>query len=192
MFDNKKINLEANQSLVLAEHDRFWMITSGEVDVFYVKIEDDGTYSSSLNYLYSSKSGELIFSLISSAEREKKIKLLIVSKGASLLEVSKTKLLDIDHFFLQKMIDKWVLKIGSTIQKTHAPRLYSSLTPAHSVALNKDLIAYPNKGIVWGITSTGSVIRYAEKTFTETESEHNHAFAISKDLWITVHMTKLN
>ena len=190
MFDNKKINLEANQSLVLAEHDRFWMITSGEVDVFYVKIEDDGTYSSSLNYIYSSKSGELIFSLISSAEREKKIKLLIVSKGASLLEVSKTKLLDIDHFFLQKMIDKWVLKIGSTIQKTHAPRLYSSLTPAHSVALNKDLIAYPNKGIVWGITSTGSVIRYAEKIFTETESEHNHAFAISKDLWITVHSDK--
>jgi len=32
MFENKKIRLEENQSLVLREFDRFWMITAGVVD----------------------------------------------------------------------------------------------------------------------------------------------------------------
>ena len=99
MHENIKIRLEANQSLILQKHNQFWMITSGEADVFYVDIDKNGEYLSTLKYLYSVKSGELLFSLITDKIKEKNIKLLLVSKGVSLLAINKNKLLAIDHLF---------------------------------------------------------------------------------------------
>jgi ATP-binding cassette subfamily C protein len=123
MFENKKIKLEENQSLVLRDCDRFWMITSGEVDVFYAAIDKKGKYSSSLKYLYSSKSGELLFSLLTSENKQDDYKLIAVSKGASIVAINKHKLLDIDSLFLKSMIDTWVLKTAHKIQQSHRPRV---------------------------------------------------------------------
>ena len=79
MFENIKIKLEENQSLILKEYDRFWMITSGEVDVFYASIDENDEYTSALKYLYSATSGELLFSLIASSNVQDNFKLIAVS-----------------------------------------------------------------------------------------------------------------
>ena len=117
MHENIKIRLEANQSLILQKYNQFWMITSGEADVFYVDIDKNGKYLSTLKYLYSVKSGELLFSLITDKIKEKNIKLLLVSKGVSLLAINKNKLLAIDHLFLKSMIDQWIIKTTEAIQQ---------------------------------------------------------------------------
>jgi len=184
MSENKKISLEANQSLVLREHDRFWMITSGEVDVFYADINEKGESVSALRYLYSAVAGELLSSLISSEENEKNIKLLVISKGASLVSINKNKLLEIDHIFLKSMIDKWVLKTAHQIQQLNAPRLYTALTTSKTITLKNESIAFPTKGLAWCSVTKGKTAKYSEDEFLEANSEFNYPFAVSNNLWI--------
>ncbi|WP_299435378.1 NHLP bacteriocin export ABC transporter permease/ATPase subunit [uncultured Aquimarina sp.] len=185
MLENDKIKLEVNQSFVLKEHDRFWMIISGKVDVFYADIDENGTYLSTLNYLHSAKSGELLFSLISSKKHEKNIKLLLVSKGATLLSINKNRLVDIDSFFLKNMIDKWILKTAHQIQQVNAPRLYTPLTSSKTVSLKKEAIVYPTKGLAWCSINSGKVAKYSQNTVLDSELEFNYPFAVSNSLWAT-------
>lgn len=183
--DKIKIKLKANESFVLNKHDRFWMITSGKIDVFYTKIDKNGTYQSTLKYLYSARSGELLFSLLSSKDQENDIKLIVVSKGATLLSINKNKLLEIDHYFLKNMIDQWTLKITDKIHQTKAPRLYTPLYPSTSVSLKKGVIAYPTKGLAWCLISQGQVLNYSGHSTANSESDFNYPFALSNNLWVT-------
>ena len=161
MFDNKKIKLAANQSLVLKEYDKFWMITSGEVDVFYVNVDENGEYLSALKYLYSAKSGELLFSLVTSKEEERHTKLLIVSKGSSLVAINKNKLLEIEHFFLKSMIDNWVLKTVEVIQQVITPRLYEVQDPLETAIYRHETVLFPSKGLAWSVINKGQVQKYS-------------------------------
>ncbi len=184
MFENKKIRLEENQSLVLREFDRFWMITSGEVDVFYAAVDENGEYSSALKYLYSSKSGELLFSLMTLKNIEDDYKLIAVSKGASIVAINKNKLLDIDHLFLKSMIDKWVLKTAHRIQQTNSPRAYTAIEESRIVALKKGDIAYPAKGVMWSYLVKGEYSLYSENRSLTSDSEFNYPMAVSSSLWL--------
>lgn len=185
MFENEKIKLAANQSLVLNEYNRFWMITAGEVDIFYADIDEDGTYVSALNYLYSAKSGELLFSLIPSEKEARNMKLIVVSKDASLVAINKNNLFDIDHLFLKRMINNWVQKTASTIQQVISPRLYTSLVPFEPTTLKKEAIAFPTKGLVWCQLEEGEVAKYASEQTVKTDDEFQYPFAVSNALWIT-------
>jgi ATP-binding cassette subfamily C protein len=184
MFENKKIKLEENQSLVLRDCDRFWMITSGEVDVFYAAIDKKGKYSSSLKYLYSSKSGELLFSLLTSENKQDDYKLIAVSKGASIVAINKNKLFDIDSLFLKSMIDTWVLKTAHKIQQSHSPRVYKVLEESKIVPLKKDAIAFPAKGLLWVSLIKGEYSLYSESQSLTSNSEFNYPIAVSNSLWV--------
>ncbi|WBX76778.1 NHLP bacteriocin export ABC transporter permease/ATPase subunit [Tenacibaculum ovolyticum] len=185
MFENEKIKLAPNKSLILKDYDRFWMITSGEVDVFYVKIDVNGEYKSTLQYLYSAKRGELLFSLLISEEDKKEnFKLLVVSKGASLVAVNKNKLFDIDHLLLKNMIDKWIVKSTNKIQKTSIPRVYTSIDSYKKFSLKKGATGYPTKGIVWCRVNKGKVSKYAKKDSESLNSEFDYPFAVYNNLWV--------
>ncbi len=184
MFENKKIRLEANQSLVLNEYDRFWMVTSGELDVFYVRIDGDGNYLSTLKYLYSVKSGQLLFSLLTSKEEEKDIQLLLVSKGASLLAINKNKMLEIDPLYLRSMVDKWVLNTSEVIKNVIAPRLYSPLTSSKVTTLKKGVVAYPTKGLIWCFQKEGEFSKYGTDNTPHSKEEVKYPVAVSNNLWI--------
>lgn len=184
MFENKKIKLEENQSLILNEFDRFWMITSGEVDVFYASVDKDGVYSSALKFMYSAKSGELLFSLITSEKKYDDYKLIAVSKGASLIAINKNKLLELDHFFLKSMIDKWVLKTAYRIQQINNPRIYTALEEFKTISLKKDAFAFPTKGLLWCSLLKGEYSLYSENKSLTSDSEFNYPIAVSNSLWI--------
>ncbi|AXG69017.1 leukotoxin export ATP-binding protein LtxB [Kordia sp. SMS9] len=185
MFENEKIKLAANQSLVLNEYNRFWMITAGEVDVFYADIDEDGTYVSALNYLYSAKSGELLLSLVPSKKEEKNIKLLVVSKGASLVAINKNKLFEINHLFLKKMMENWILKTASIIQQVISPRVYTPLVSYETTTLKKETIAFPTKGLVWCLLEEGEITKYASDQIVTTNDEFKYPFPVSNALWAT-------
>ncbi len=185
MFESEKIKLGIDKSLILSEHDRFWMITSGEVDVFYVQLDKDGTYLSSTRHLYTAKAGELLFSLLTNEEIEKDIKLLVVSKGASLIALNKNKLLEIDSLYLKSMIEKWVLKISNRLHNNIAPRVYKGLSPLETTFLKKEEIAYPLKGLVWCTIKKGEITKYASKSIQHAKEKFNYPVAVSDSLWIT-------
>lgn len=184
MFENKKIRLEANQSLILNEYDRFWMMTSGEVDVFYVRVDDDGAYQSALKYLYSAKSGELLFSLITSDANEEDYRLVAVSKGASLVAINKNKLLEIDHSYIKSMIENWILKTARKVQNDHVPRLYESLEISETTSIKKNTIAYPTKGLVWSVILKGEYSQYSGYKSLTPDSEFNYPIPVSSSLWV--------
>ena len=185
MFENKKIKLEENQSIVLREFDRFWMITAGEIDVFYAAVDENGEYLSALKYLYSAKSGELLFSLMTSENKDDNYKLIAVSKGASIVAINKNKLLDIEHLFLKSMIDKWILKTAHRIQQVNSPRIYTTIEESkETIAIKKDAIAFPAKGVLWSSLIKGECSLYAEDRILTSESEVNYPIAISNSLWL--------
>ena len=64
MHEKKKIYIGVNEPFILNDHKSFWMVVDGEVDLYYVNISKEGTYQSQLNYLYTAKKGELLFSLL--------------------------------------------------------------------------------------------------------------------------------
>lgn len=180
MFEKEKIKLAIKKPLVLTDYDRFWMITAGKVEVFYVQTDANGVYKSSLRHLFSAKSGELIFSLLTTTNYQKEnYRLVLVSSEASLVAINKNKLLNIDHFFLKDMIDKWVIKIVNAIKKSYNPRVYTNLDSGKKTILKKNTIAYPTKGIVWCKVNKGNVSRYIE-----TNSEFNYPFVVLNTLWV--------
>lgn len=184
MFENKKIRLEANTSLILNEYDRFWMLTSGEVDVFSVKVDKGGEYKSSLNYLYSATKGEIIFSLLTSSEVENDVRVVLVSKGASLVAVNKNKLLEINHIFLKTMVNHWGRKIIGSLFESSPPRVFTALTHQKYFSLKKDTTAYPVKDIVWCKVLEGNFIKYSdENKTTNATKEFNYPFAVSRVLY---------
>jgi len=182
MFDKKKIKLGVNKSLVLNNSDRFWMITAGEVDIFYTHVDKNNEYKSILKHLYRAKQGELIFSLIANTTPTD-LRLIAVSTGANLLEINKNKLLEINHTFLKGMIDQWVLKTIPAIHQTNPPRIYKPIDGLKTVTLKKDTISYPPKGLVWCKIIEGSVIKYTDVNFQDSKSISNYPFVVSNDFW---------
>ena len=97
-MENERIKLEIDRPLFLDDPHRFWMVTSGQVDVFCVAVDENNEFTTSLKYLYSAKKGELLFSLLTEQQKSG-YKLYIKSQGASLFAVDKSKLLSVDHYF---------------------------------------------------------------------------------------------
>ena len=186
MFENKRIKLTSNESLILSEHDRFWMITSGEVDIFYASVDENGVYKSSLNYLYTAQQGELLFSLITSKEYKQDVQLIVVSKGASLVAINKNRLLNIDHFLLENMIDKWILKQVHLIHKNLSPRVHTALDDYTATALKKGSVAYPSRKLVWAELLQGEIKAYAGTQTIKTNDEFKFPVPVSSNFWISV------
>ena len=149
-MENERIKLAINQSLILEESHRFWMVTSGVVDVYCVEVDENKGYKSALKYLYSAHKGELLFSMLT-ANQPTGYKLLLKSQEATLIAVNKNKLLDIDHFILKGLIEKWITKNTLEICRVNPPRVHETLDQEGKVTLKRGKPAYPTKGIVWGL-----------------------------------------
>ena len=191
MFESRKIELVENESLILGAPDHFWMVTLGELDIFYVDIDEQREYNTSLKYLYSVKAGDLIFSLLTAKnEHETTYRLVAVSKGAKLMEINKNRLLKINDFFLSSMIDKWVLTTSQRIHKYNSPRVYIGLESLKIHTLKKDAIAYPTKGLLWVNFEKGSFDYYAENKSLDSESTLKYPVPISNNLWVKANENK--
>ena len=183
MSENKKINIGASTSMVLDSHDKFWMVISGEVDIFYVNIAQDGTYKSRLTHLYRAKKGQLVFSLLSSPIQDG-IKLVAMSPEAKLLELDKTQLIGVDHTFLKFHIEKWIFNLTTRLHQNNIPRVYTPLANAAEITLSKDEIAYPYKGVVWCRLLSGNAEMYGVSNQHFFESDSRLHVAVNNSLWV--------
>lgn len=185
MFDKEKIKLGINKTLILENSDRFWMITSGEVDIFYALVDENGEYKSSLKHLYRAKQGELLFSLITMSLKSG-TKLVAISSEASLIAINKNKLLDINHVFLKQLIDNWISKVTHKLYNSNPPRVYKNLEIGKEVLLKNNDIAYPSRGLVWCHIIEGEISKYSDKIAHKIDSKFNFPIPVSNNLWIKV------
>ncbi|WP_019991407.1 NHLP bacteriocin export ABC transporter permease/ATPase subunit [Rudanella lutea] len=180
---NQKIYVCAESPYVLQSPETFWMVLSGEVNLFYTKIDEAGNYQHRLKYLYTAQKGEVLFSLLPQSTTEN-TRLLVFSSEATLLAIDKNKLLDVDHFFLKNMINKWIAKTAAALNTTQAPRVYKPLDQFGEVTLDANTVAFPSTGIHWIHLQKGAVSLYAESTEVSHEEYQDFLAPVSNKLWL--------
>lgn len=183
MSMKEKIHIGVENPLILNNTDSFWMVISGEVNVFHTKIDKDGEYLCTLKYLYSAKQGELLFSLLPQ-ECTDNIKLIVFSNDAKLLAIPKSNLLDIDRFFLKNMINKWISKTSSELNFQNAPRVYTALDDYDKINLKENITAYPSHGVNWVSLCSGSISVFSDDIAVNFDDKINFPIPVSNKLWI--------
>ena len=183
MSTKEKIYIGVEEPLLLDRTDKFWMVVSGEVNVFYVRVDKKGEYLCALKYLYSGKKGDLLFSLLS-PDSKNDTRLIVFSNEATLLSINKHKLIDIDHFFLTSMIDKWILKTSFKISLNNAPKAYKTLDNYSDFFLNQNTIAYPSNGIIWVSLIHGQLAVFSEQEIINFEDVLKFPIPVCNKLWI--------
>lgn len=178
-----KIHIGVENPLILNNTDSFWMVISGEVNVFHTKIDENGDYLCALKFLYSAKQGELLFSLLP-PECSQNIRLIVFSNDAKLLSINKSDLLDIDRFFLKNMINKWILKTSSELNFQNAPRVYTPLDDFDQINLKENSIAYPSHGVNWVNINSGSISVFSDDAIVNFDDQPNFPIPVSNKLWI--------
>ncbi|WP_281635187.1 NHLP bacteriocin export ABC transporter permease/ATPase subunit [Flavobacterium marginilacus] len=183
MSTKDKIGIGVEEPLILNSTDKFWMVVSGEVNVFYVRVDEKGEYLCALKYLYSAKKGDLLFSLLSS-ECTNDTRLIVFSNEASLLSINKHELTTIDHFFLKGMIDKWILKTSFKINSKSAPKSYNTLDTYNDFILNQNTVAYPSQGINWVSLIHGELSVFSEQETINFDDSLKFPIPVCNKLWI--------
>lgn len=184
MSVNEKILVGVQKPFVLDSTDKFWMILSGTVNVFYARVDDDGNYLSSLKHLCESKKGDLIFGLHTSANTEN-VRLIVFSNEAVLLSISKEELLNVDHFFLKKMINAWIVTTSEKLCEENPPRVYNSLDKYELISINENVTAFPSYGLNWVHLVKGKISIYGgEKNLNFEEEKIAFPIPVSNKLWI--------
>lgn len=179
----EKIYISGESPFVLNRSDQFWMVLSGEVNVFYTKIDECGSYTNRLIHLYTAKKGEVLFSLLT-PEVTNSTRLVAFSPASTLLSIDKTDLLEMDHFFLKNMIDKWIQKTSSVVNTGIAPRVYRPLDDYQEVTLEANTVAFPSNGISWIHLLKGEVSLFAESTHVKSEQYSGFLVPVSNKLWL--------
>ena len=183
MSTKDKIYIGVEEPLILNSSDKFWMVISGEVNVFYVRVDEKGEYLCGLKYLYSAKKGDLLFSLLSPDCKED-IRLIVFSNEANLLAINKHELITIDHFFLKGMIDKWILRTSLKINSSNAPKAYNTFDNYNDFILNQNTIAYPSQGINWVSLIQGQLSIYSEHEAINSDDPLQFPIPVCNKLWV--------
>lgn len=83
------IVLGTNKPFFLDKNDHIWVVASGEVEIYYVKKDAEGTLNSSRNYLYTAQKGDILFTL-KLGNTFDAFSLIAVSPSSKLIEVHKS------------------------------------------------------------------------------------------------------
>jgi len=183
MSKNKKEYIGVEQPFILNATNNLWMILSGEANIFYTKIDENGKYLSALKYLYTAKKGEILFSLLTNDVVEN-TRLIAFSENAVLLPIDKSELLNIDPLFLKNMINKWVIKTSAETNAPAAPRVYKTLDNFGEIELNENNYAYPSNNLNWISLIQGKMEFFSGNSVLSSEEQNKFPIPVSNKLWI--------
>lgn len=183
MATNEKIHIGVEAPFSLDSSEKFWMILSGEVNIFYTDIAEDGTYLSALKFLYTAKKGELLFSLITK-ENSESIRLIAFSSDATFVSIDKSNLLEIDHFFLKKMINNWILKTSAALDSSNNPRVYTALDHFNVMNITENTIAYPSSELKWIQLAEGKMEIFSGNMTLESGQYADFPVPVCSKMWV--------
>ncbi len=182
----KEIKLGASNPFLLTKHDCVWIIASGEVEVYYVTLDEKGSLQSSRHFLYAAGKGEMLFSLKMS-ESSHGLTLMVISSNAKLIEIRKEYVANLDLTQLCYKVDQWILKLAESLQTNTPPRIYTNLEESDKVSIDEEQIAYPNRGLYWIKLKHGRLKVYGDEieNVKEIEKISLGIIPVSNKLWIT-------
>lgn len=185
-MENKpsQVLLGANKPFFLDRNDSFWVVASGEVEIFYVKIDQEKNLKSSRNYLYTAKKGDILFSLKKGNDFNE-FSLIAVSPKSKLIEVNKSFIGSLNKAQLSNKIERWINSLSQIVHQANKPKIYKDIKTPGVLDLKKNEIAYPAKGLYWASIIEGSLAVFGDEKVVET-NEHSKSllFPVTNDLWV--------
>lgn len=162
--DNRIIEVGSNRPFLLDDQHQAWVVLSGKVDVFAVRLQH-GEAEGSRQHLFRAEPGQLLLGMNLAAYR-RDIGLLAVG-------VAGTQLIRLDRDALQALantaehretittlVNGWVTGLSSGIaQNIRVPRQFEPLEAGIDIELPAGAIARPRKGILW-VSSPRGIARF--------------------------------
>ncbi len=155
--DSVSLPIAANRPLVLDDDASCWITYAGDVDVFLVKIQDNGE-PGTRHYLFSARAGSALFGVTADSS----VRLLVSGKpGTEVLKVSRETLADLskDEGFkplVATLIDHWITGISLGILDNLPPREYTHLQAEQEYEVPEDTNLRPLREVLWVSHVTGA------------------------------------
>ncbi len=177
-----QIRLGTNRPFFLERNSAFWVVASGEVDVYFVKRDAQGAFQSARTFLYTARKGDILFSLKTDQDTNE-FTLLAVSADSKLIEVHKSFIGNLDKSQLTHKLERWVQSLAQYTHQENRPKVYRDLAEKTSIELRRGEIGYPSRGMRWANLQEGTVAIFGEPDVLETvASTKNIYLPITKDL----------
>lgn len=185
MSKHEKININVQSPFILEDSDKVWMILSGDVNVFSTKIDEEGNFLNSLQFLYSAGKGDLVFSLLRKDSAEN-TRIILYSSDAKLIPINKNDLVNMDHLYLKGMITKWIKNSTNSLSYGNSPRVYTAIDHFNEIIAKKEEVIYPSNGISWVKLIKGKISIYSESLVLSSDDEFLSPTPVSNKLWLRV------
>ena len=179
-----EIFLEASKPFFLDQNDYCWLVTSGEVEVYYATRDQNQQLTSARHHLCTAHKGDILFSLKTGQEFDA-FSLMAVSSNSKLIAVHKSVLARLNKEQLTAKIERWVNTLAQVVHEENSPKVYKDLLPnTEAVTLPKQQIAFPAKELLWFKLTKGEVNLFGNEAYSITAEEaQRYYLPVSKSLW---------
>lgn len=180
-----EVFLGASQPFFLDKNDHCWLVSSGEVEVYYVTRDENNQLTSARNHLYTARKGDILFSL-KTGEAFDPFCLIVVSPEGKLIEMHKSILGRLNKDQLSPKVEGWVNALANYVHEEKTPKVYRDIEAApEPVALKRNQIAFPAKGLLWAQLISGEANIYGnEANQISADETRNYFSPVSKELWL--------
>lgn len=183
--EGRLLTVSGNQPLLLNEKDSAWLVYSGLVDVFAVKIEN-GEAVGARSHLFRAETGYLLLGM-DTAGRNLGL-LANNAPGTQLLKLRQSRLKELAQEpeyagIIAGLVEKWAAGLSFGIARGIGPKDYEVLEAGKDKSLAAGQTARPKRGLVWVRHVKGESRLMA---LNETPTiKGDTFFPVSRETWLT-------
>ncbi len=152
------VTIGGNKPFLLNDPKKVWMVYSGKVDIFAVRVEG-GEAVGTRRHLFRVEAGDAILGMDLKRYRREIGLLAVGLSGTQLLAVERTRLQELAHNGdeqIAALITNWVAGLSRGLSKNLTlPRQFTLLEPGGETRLEDSAVARPRKGILWVSSQRG-------------------------------------
>jgi len=172
-----KRELTRNKPLEIKDENKAWIVTSGIVDIFAVKLKE-GEPSGERYHVCRIKEGEAFFGI-------KAQQIVFIALGGVNTVCYETNIKDffnkLDASKVSNLVDKWIIKLEKSLVHTLTPKGTDKINEKFNYELNKDKSITVKNNPLWIRIKKGKIDLF---NFITVNNELL-IFPITKDTWVT-------
>lgn len=183
--EGRLLTVSGNQPVLLDDKESAWLVYSGLVDVFAVKVENNAAVGAR-THLFRGQTGHLLLGMDLSGRN---LGLLVNNApGTQLLKLRQSKLKELAQepeyaTIIAGLIEQWVVGLSAGIARGIGPKDYEVLEAGKNKSLKSGQTARPKRGLVWVRHTKGESDWLALKDGPPIKGEN--FFPVSRETWLT-------
>ncbi len=183
--EGRLLTVSGNQPLLLDDKDSVWLVYSGLVDVFAVKIENSEAIGAR-SHLFRGETGHLLLGMDLAGRN---LGLLVNSApGTQLLKMRQSRLKELAQEpeyagIIAGLLEKWAAGLSAGIARGIGPKDYEVLEAGKNKSLKVTQTTRPKRGLVWVRHVKGESRLMALQDVPTIKGETY--FPVSRETWLT-------